>query len=109
MTIDTDTIDLARSVRVEDEFARRGIHLRGKIEKIGPCPICGGTDRFSINTRKQFFNCRGFGGGDVIAMVQHLDGCTFAEAVHTLAGIRPDHSAPTVDPAKMAAVRARAE
>jgi phage/plasmid primase-like uncharacterized protein len=77
MTIDADAIAAARAVRVEDEIARRRIRLRGKVERVGPCPVCGGTDRFSINTRKQFFNCRGFGGGDVIAMVQHLDGCTF--------------------------------
>jgi hypothetical protein len=109
MTIDGDAIAAARAVRIEDELARRGIRLRGKIERAGPCPVCGGTDRFSINTRKQFFNCRGFGGGDVIAMVQHLDGCTFAEVVLTLAGIKPDRPVPMVDPAKMAAVRARAE
>jgi hypothetical protein len=71
--------------------------------------MCGGTDRFSINTRKQVFNCRGFGGGDVIAMVQHLDGCTFAEAVRTLAGIELDRAAPIADPVKMVAVRAKAE
>jgi hypothetical protein len=84
--IDAGTIAVARAVRIDDEIARRGIRLRGKVERIGPCPVCGGADRFSINTRKQVFNCRGFGGGDVIAMVQHLDGCTFAEAVLTLAG-----------------------
>jgi phage/plasmid primase-like uncharacterized protein len=75
--IDAETVALARAVRIEDEIARRGVRLRGKVERVGPCPVCGGTDRFSINTRKQVFNCRGFGGGDVIAMVQHLDGCTF--------------------------------
>ena len=109
MTLDADTVALARSVPVEAEIARRGIRLRGKSERVGPCPLCGGTDRFSINTRKQVFNCRGFGGGDVIAMVQHLDGCSFAEAVRTLAGIVPDRPAPMVDPVKMAEVRARAE
>jgi phage/plasmid primase-like uncharacterized protein len=109
MTLDTQTIALARSIRIEDEIARRGIRLRGKTERVGPCPVCGGTDRFSINTRKQVFNCRGFGGGDVIAMVQHLDGCTFAEAVRTLTGIEPSRSAPTVNPVKMAEVQAKVE
>src|SRR5215813_197033 len=109
MTIDAETVALARSVRIEDEIARRGILLRGKSERVGRCPVCGGTDRFSINTRKQVFNCRGFGGGDVIAMVQHLDGCSFAEAVRTLAGSESSYSAPMVDPVKMAKVRAEAE
>jgi hypothetical protein len=107
--IDAETIALARTFRIENEIARRRIRLRGKSERAGPCPVCGGIDRFSINTRKQVFNCRGFGGGDIIAMVQHLDGCNFAEAVRTLAGIEPDRPAPSVNSAKMAEVRARAE
>jgi hypothetical protein len=79
----------ARAVRVEDEIARRGIQLRGLgVDRCGPCPRCGGSDRFSINLRKQVFNCRGFGGGDVIAMVQHFDAVAFAEAVATLTGER---------------------
>jgi putative DNA primase/helicase len=109
MTHDADTVAMARAIRVEDEIARRGIRLRGKSERVGPCPICGGTDRFSINTRKQVFNCRGFGGGDVIAMVQHLDGCSFAEAARTLASIEPSRSAPMANPVKMAEVLAKAE
>jgi hypothetical protein len=79
----------ARAVRVEDEIVRRGITLRGRgADRCGPCPRCGGTDRFSINLRKQVFNCRSFNGGDVIAMVQHLDGVSFAAAIETLTGER---------------------
>ena len=33
-----------------------------KTEFAGPCPHCGGTDRFSINTKDQVFNCRGAEG-----------------------------------------------
>jgi putative DNA primase/helicase len=108
MTIDADTIDRARSIRIEDELARRGVRLRGKVERVGPCPVDGGRDRFAINVRKQVFRCRPDDGGDVIAMVQHLDGCGFVEAVCTLAGINPSHSAP-IDPVKMAEVRVKAE
>jgi putative DNA primase/helicase len=83
-------IERARSVRIEDELTRRNIKLNGKTERAGPCPVCGGTDRFSINTTKQVFNCRGCSkGGDVIALVQHLDSCEFDKAVTTLAGERP--------------------
>jgi len=112
MPLDSDIITLARSIRLEDEVGRRGIRLRGKVEREGPCPVCSGndrfSDRFSINTRKQLFNCRGFGGGDVIAMVQHLDGCDFPTAVRTLAGIEPGRPAPKPDPAKIAAAQAKA-
>jgi DNA primase len=72
----------ARTVRIEDETARRGIKLkRVGAEQVGPCPKCGGEDRFSINVKKQVFHCRGCdGGGDVIALVKHLDGCDFLAA-----------------------------
>jgi phage/plasmid primase-like uncharacterized protein len=81
-----DWIAQARTVRIEDEIARRGLKLSGRgPERYGPCPKCGGTDRFAINSSKQIWNCRGCQrGGDVISLVQHLDACTFAAAVATL-------------------------
>jgi hypothetical protein len=84
-------IDKARAVRIEDVIAERNIKLSpGRVERCGPCPSCGGTDRFSINVRKQVFNCRGCGSkGDVIALVQTLDGVDFTAAVETLAGAAP--------------------
>lgn len=79
--------DKARAVPIEREIERRGIHLRGGVDRCGPCPKCGGVDRFSINTTKQIFNCRGCDvGGDVIAFVQHVDGVDFAHACQTLTG-----------------------
>jgi hypothetical protein len=50
-------------------------------EYFGPCPRCGGRDRFSVNVRKQVFNCRGCGvGGNAIDLVRHLRDCTVGEA-----------------------------
>jgi len=93
MTADADRetwIEQARAVHIEDELARRGIKLNGKVERAGPCPRCGGDDRFSINTSKQVFNCRQCGGrGDVIDLVRWLDGVDFIEACTTLAGPSP--------------------
>ena len=75
---------------IENEIARRNVRLRGKNERCGPCPKCGGDDRFSINVSKQIFNCRGCGrGGDVIDLVQHVDGVDFQTATTTLAGEPP--------------------
>jgi putative DNA primase/helicase len=80
----------AHAVPIEREIARRRINLRGRVDRCGPCPRCGGRDRFSINTVKGVFNCRGCGvGGDIIALVQHLDGCDFQTAVRKLAGEHP--------------------
>jgi Protein of unknown function (DUF3631)/CHC2 zinc finger len=77
----------ARAVPIEHEIDRRGIKLRGAVERVGPCPKCGGEDRFAINTKKGVWNCRGCGvGGDVIELVQHLDGVDFKTACATLTG-----------------------
>src|SRR5882762_2142388 len=87
------------AIRIEDEISRRGMKLNGRgPERCGPCPVCGGTDRFSINTKKQVFHCRVCKvGGDVIALVQHLDGCDFKIAIQTL-GIE-ERPLPVVRPA----------
>ncbi len=80
----------ARAVPIEAEVTRRGLDLRGRVERSGPCPKCGGVDRFSVNVQKQVFNCRGCGiGGDVVTLVQHLDGVGFAEACDTLSRHTP--------------------
>jgi putative DNA primase/helicase len=86
--ISTADIERARNVRLEDEIAHRGIKLRRVgPELIGGCPLCGGTDRFAIHTKKQIWVCRGCSiGGDVIKFTQHFDGCDFATAIETLAG-----------------------
>jgi hypothetical protein len=84
-------ISKARCVRIEDVIADRGIGLSGKVDCCGPCPICGGDDRFSINTIKQVWNCRGCNkGGDVIDLLKHIDGCDTTTAVTKLAGPRPN-------------------
>jgi AAA domain/CHC2 zinc finger len=89
---DDPRVEQARAVHIENILAARGIRLRKSgAELIGPCPVCGGTDRFSINIRKQIFNCRGCGkGGDGISLVQFLDGTDFLQAVETLAGKKPN-------------------
>jgi AAA domain/CHC2 zinc finger len=87
--IPSEQIERARAVRLEDEISRRGIKLRGRNGSFeGPCPVCGGTDRFAVNTKKPAFNCRGCGikGSDAIALTMALDGCDFMGAVATLTG-----------------------
>jgi hypothetical protein len=95
--IPSEQIDRARAVRLEDEISRRGIKLRGRNGSLeGPCPVCGGTDRFAINTKKPAFNCRkcGIKGGDAIALTMALDACDFMGAVATLAGKGNGHAKP---------------
>jgi hypothetical protein len=95
--IDSDQLSRAKAVRIEDEIRRHNIKLkRSGREEIGPCPRCGGEDRFSVSLRKQVFNCRGCQiGGDVIALVQFLHRCDFKTAVEILTGEnRPTMQAP---------------
>jgi hypothetical protein len=78
-----------------------GRTIRAAGEWFGPCPNCGGRDRFSVNTKKQVFNCRGCGGknhpqigaagrrrtgGDVIALARLIYRCDFATAIERLTG-----------------------
>lgn len=81
-------VDEARAVPIDSEVARRNLRLkRTGAELVGPCPVCGGDDRFGINLRKGVFNCRGSGnGGDVIALVEYLDATDFIGACETLTG-----------------------
>ena len=54
----------------------------GTAEWIGPCPVCGGDDRFSINVKKRVCNCRVCGlTGNVIAFTEGITGCGFIDAV----------------------------
>jgi DNA primase len=80
-------LDAARATHILDEVKRRGgLGLkRVGAELIGPCPRCGGHDRFAVSPRKGVFLCRGCGAkGDVIAFVEHVDGIGFGDAVRLL-------------------------
>jgi phage/plasmid primase-like uncharacterized protein len=76
---------------IEDEIFRRGLQLkRVGAELIGPCPACGGKDRFAVNFAKQLWHCRKCDvGGDIVQLIRHLDGVGFADAVEKLTGERP--------------------
>jgi hypothetical protein len=79
-------VERARAVRIDSEVALRGVNLRPNGKQLsGPCPACGGDDRFNVDPRKNLWICRGCRvGGDSIKLVQHLDGCSFAAAVELL-------------------------
>ncbi|WP_210270691.1 DUF7146 domain-containing protein [Mycoplana rhizolycopersici] len=68
-------IDEARTVSVADAATILGYVLKGP-EFAGPCPLCGGRDRFSISSSKQAWNCRqcGRGGRDGIGLIAHARG-----------------------------------
>lgn len=74
----------ATTVGILNVAERCGARLKrvASTEWAGPCPVCGGRDRFSVNVTKQIWNCRRCGkGGDHIDMVRHMLGVSFTEAV----------------------------
>jgi putative DNA primase/helicase len=97
MAISSDLISNARDADILEIARRAGATLKRVTasEWVGPCPACGGTDRFSVNTRRGdgVFNCRGFGGGNVIGMVQHALGVDFLGAIEFIAGRTSEVSA----------------
>ena len=71
------------------EVARRFVQLKRvtAVEQAGPCPHCGGVDRFRINIKNGLWHCRGCDErGDVIALEMLATGETFIEAVEALTG-----------------------
>lgn len=77
-----------------DQLADR-LQIKGLVrtagELVGPCPGCGGTDRFSINPRKGVIFCRGCDAkGDQVALVQLALGMDFRAALEWLVGPRQD-------------------
>jgi hypothetical protein len=90
--LDDDEIERARSTPIADVAARYALALkRAGVEHVGPCPVCGGVDRFSLSIRKNVFNCRGgCGGGDPISLEMLIAGCDFRTAVAELIGAEID-------------------
>lgn len=77
----------AQCIGVIAEKLEIGDLKRHGVELIGPCPACGGDDRFSINTRKGVFQCRRCDGkGDVVELVRWRRGMTLPEALEWLVG-----------------------
>ena len=56
------------------------------IDRAGPCPACGGDDRFSVHVRERVFNCRkcGVKGRDALALALVGEHISFVEACEAL-------------------------
>lgn len=99
----------AKAIPVRELVDRLGIvGLRAAGgELVGPCPLCGGRDRFGINLHSRAFLCRkcGITGGDSVELVRQVLNLGFAEALTWACGEAPA----SIDPAEVARRRALAE
>lgn len=105
MAIDADRLREAKAIPILEIAGRlsiEGLRRAGR-EHVGPCPVCGGRDRFSINPDLGLYNCRACGGGDVVALVRLVQACEFGPALDFLLGA----AVPDVDPAEKARRAAR--
>lgn len=66
----------------------KGWKLGPGVDKAGPCPKCGGRDRFAIHTGKNTFLCRrcGIAGGGVIDLVMKTEDVGFVKACELITG-----------------------
>jgi DNA primase len=83
-----DLVDRAKRADILDVAGRYTPLKRvTTIEYAGPCPVCGGRDRFGVNARKQVWNCRGCDqGGDVVDLMRHIDGSSFRALARRVRG-----------------------
>ena len=105
-----DWIERARSEHVGAVLNSRHIMLPGKGDRrAGPCPKCGGEDRFAVDLKKEVFNCRGCEGKGhgAISLVMFLDGVNFLQAVETITGEPPPKDAPKEKPQRAKKARGR--
>ena len=79
----------ARGKSIADIAERLGITglKRAGHELVAPCPACGGrSDRLQISPAKNVWICRGCGGGDGIALIRLVLGCSLTSALDWLVG-----------------------
>lgn len=108
--IPQEVIDKARAFDVmalAQRYGFTGRHRGEHGEAVGPCPGCGGKDRFAVSPRKNVWSCRQGGGdpigGDAVELVRHVEQVSFPRAIEILTGDLSTIVAKPVDTSKAAA------
>lgn len=89
MAFDDHRVETAKAQPILDVLEKLGVTgLKGRRPQLaGPCPICGGRDRFWVDARKNACGCRKCGGGgDPAGAVMFVRSCGFREALDWLCG-----------------------
>lgn len=100
--------DKAMQTSCESWAMQKRWPLSKGVDRAGPCPVCGGSDRFAIHIEKNAFLCRqcGISGGGVIDLVMKTENVEFVRACEIITG--QSASAP-IDPASAAEFARQAE
>jgi hypothetical protein len=106
--IASEHVERARGVDLEWIAVSAGLKLKRATvhERVGPSPIKGGDDGFSVNAHEGVWNDRpcGVGGRDAISLYAHIhgldlkDGEVFREVVEALTGENIKLAPPTPSP-----------
>jgi putative DNA primase/helicase len=103
--IDAELIARARDFDIVSTAERLGASLKRATatERVGPCPKCGGRDRFAVNVKRRVWHCRGCakGGAGALSLVMHVRALNLRESVAFLAGNMtptPARVRPAADP-----------
>ena len=79
----------SRRVKIESYGRYLGLYSQYGItvpdnRKHGPCPLCGGTDRFRLDRDYSGFYCNNCGPGDFIRLIKEYTGMDFHETLESI-------------------------
>lgn len=108
--------EIARNADIEETALRLGFRLKRRGHDLtGACVLgCADDDGFILTPGKRIFLCRPSGAaGDVVALVRHVRGCGFIDAIKWITGDvgrdEPSPTAPSAEVVKLQGQRERAE
>lgn len=80
--------DIKQNYAIESILSGSALKKSGANWLTGPCPLCGGENRFTIKVSENRWHCRHccHSYEDNITLVQRLNGCNFVSAVSWLKG-----------------------
>lgn len=103
--LDRDEIKRAAQGRWADILTRYGVSDSNLKKRHGPCPICGGKDRFRFDNRNGHgdFYCNNCGSGDGFRLLMLTQRCDFVEALRLVHRVLHGSSFPVIEQAAKSA------
>jgi putative DNA primase/helicase len=83
-----------------DVLTRLGVDAKFLRNRHGPCPVCGGRDRWRFDHERHgrgTWYCNRCGAGDGFRLVQLLTGCDFSTALHRVVEVAGISAAPEAE------------